>query len=105
MNTSMSDNDNTSAGPRSRTVWSWTPAIVFGTAVIALAIHATVYAPAMWRTAELLKAEQIDQENRTFCEKFGMPHGSERFAACQASLGEIRQWHADRLAAEAAGIF
>ena len=79
--------------------------VVLGAAVLALAIYAIVYAPAMWRQVEQLKAEQIDHENRAVCAKFGMPHGSEAFAMCAGSLLEIRRRHADRLAGEAAGIF
>ena len=85
-------------------VWSWTPLGIAGAVVIAFAVHAIVYGPAMHEKAEQLRTEQIDQENTMLCEKLGMALGSERFATCAGSLSEVRQRHAKRLAAEAAGI-
>jgi hypothetical protein len=78
--------------------------IAFVAAVSAFAVWAIVFAPTMWRAAERLKAEQVDQENRIVCEKFRMPPGSESFAACVTYLTEVRRRHGDRIAAEAAGI-
>jgi hypothetical protein len=78
--------------------------IAFAAAVSAFAVWAIVFAPSMWRAAERLKAEQVDQENGIFCEKFQMPPGSEHFAACVTYLTEVRRRHGDRIAAEAAGI-
>jgi hypothetical protein len=85
-------------------MWSWVPLAVLGATVIAAAGVAVLYGPAMRERAARLKAEQIDQENRTLCEKLGMPHGSERFGACAGVLLEARRLHEDRLAIEAAGI-
>jgi hypothetical protein len=83
---------------------SWMPGFALGVAATGLAIYAIIEAPAMWRTAERLKAEQIQQEDRAHCEKFRMLPASEDFVACVADLKEIRRLHRDRSLAEAAGM-
>jgi hypothetical protein len=100
---SMSDGKATAATPRARSLHAW-PVIALAAAVAAFAVHAVVYAPSMWRAAERLKAEQIAQEDRMFCEKFRMPPDSDSFAACAGYLREIRRLHGERIAAESAGI-
>jgi len=85
-------------------LWSRAPAIAFGAALSALVIHALIYAPTMWRTAERLKAEQIADENAMFCEKFRMPPDSDAFATCVGYLLEIRRLNAERINAETVGI-
>jgi hypothetical protein len=102
MNADMSRGGNETIGPPHRSLWS---IIAFGSAVAAFAVWAIVFAPDMWRAAERLKAEQINHEDKTLCEKFQMPPGSERFARCVAELTGVRQRHGDRIAAEAAGMF
>ena len=47
--------------------------------VIAFAVLAIVYGPAMHERAEQLRTEQIDQENKMLCEQLGMSLGSEKF--------------------------
>jgi hypothetical protein len=95
------DSQTQTAGANWGRLWR---SIAFLAAVTAFAIWAIVFAPTMWRAAERLKAEQVDQEDRIFCEKFRMPPGSESFAACVTYLTEVRRRHGDRIAAEAAGI-
>lgn len=102
MNADMSDSENATANLRS--LWFRAPIIVFGAAVSAFAIYAIVSAPAMWRAAERVNAEQLRQEDRMFCEKFRMPPDSEGFETCVGYLKEIRKRHGDRLTAEAAGM-
>jgi hypothetical protein len=80
------------------------PLVALGTTVITVVCHALLYGPEMRARAEQLKAEQIDQENRALCEKLGMPHGSDRLAACAGILSEVRRLHEERLAIETAGI-
>jgi hypothetical protein len=80
------------------------PAIALATAICAFAIYAVVEAPATWRAAQRFKAEQIQQEDQMFCERFRMPPSSEGFATCVVYLTDIKRRHGDRLAAEAAGI-
>jgi len=70
----------------------------------ALAILLIAHAPTMRAAAERLKAEQTDEENRMFCQKFHMASDTESFATCVGYLTEIRRRHGERLAAEAAGI-
>ena len=55
MNTDISESGN--AAPRP--LQSWVPLFALGAAVNAFAIYAIVQAPAAWRGAERLKAEQI----------------------------------------------
>jgi hypothetical protein len=100
MNTDISESGN--AAPRP--LQPWVALFALGAAVSAFAIYAIVQAPAAWRTAERLRAEQIQEEDRTYCEKFRMPPGSETFATCVADLMEIRRRHGQRVAAEAAGL-
>jgi hypothetical protein len=100
MNTDISESGN--AAPRP--LQSWVPHFALGGVVSAFAIYAIFQAPATLRAAERFKAEQIQVEDRTYCEKFGMSPGSERFATCAADLMEIRRRHGDSLAAEAVGL-
>jgi hypothetical protein len=86
-----------------RNIATWAPAIVFGGILSVFAVHATLYAPTMWAAAERLKAEQIAQEDKLFCERFRMDQTAESFATCSGYLSEMRRRHADRLNAEAAG--
>jgi hypothetical protein len=100
MNANISRNENSTW----RLLQSWVPGTALGLAVSALAVCAAIEAPTMRRTAERIKAEQVQQENQEYCEKFRMPPGSENFAACVADLAEIRRRHRERSLAEAAGI-
>jgi hypothetical protein len=104
MKTDTSSGDNATARPRSQSLPSRVPAIVFATAVGACAIYAAANGPTLWSTAARLRTEQLQQEDKMFCERFRMPPGSESFAACVVHLTEIRTRHGNRLAAEAAGV-
>jgi hypothetical protein len=77
---------------------------VFALAVSACAVYAAANGPILWSTAQQLKIEQLQLEDRIFCEKFKMPPGSEGFQTCVVHLSEVRRLHGDRVAAEAAGI-
>jgi hypothetical protein len=101
---SMNANISESKFAPPRRLHSRLPAAVIGIAVSALAVYAIVQAPATLRAAERFKLEQIRQEDRTYCENFRMPPGSESFTTCVDKLREIRARHRDRLAAEAAGL-
>jgi hypothetical protein len=48
--------------------------------------------------------QAIADEDRVFCEKFGMPAGTPQFVACGQELGIIRQKQADRDRAAAQGL-
>jgi hypothetical protein len=80
------------------------PSFALGIAVCSVAIYAAIDAPAMWATAERVKAEQIEQEDREYCDKFRMPFGSENFAACAADLAEVRRRERDRTTALEMGL-
>ena len=103
MNTSSSE--TAAVAPGSKSLPSRIPSILFALAVSAGAIYAAANGPALWATAQQLKAEQIRQEDRTFCTQFRMPPGSESFPTCVAHLAEIRRLHESRVEAEAAGVF
>ena len=77
---------------------------MFALAVSALAVYAAANGPTLWSAAQRLKAEELQQEDRMFCEKFNMPPGSESFATCVIYLSEVRRLHGGRVAAEAAGV-
>jgi hypothetical protein len=85
-------------------VRSLVPLVIIAAIVSALALHAVLYGPAIQERAEQLQAEQIDQQNRTLCEKLGIAHGSERFTACADVLSEARRQEVKRFAKEVAGI-
>jgi hypothetical protein len=89
-------------GPNSITSWLLFAAI--GVVVSGIALHSVLYGPAMRETAERLRTEQTARENRALCEKLGMVHGSEQFAACTDVLWEARQLEAKQLASDIAGI-
>jgi hypothetical protein len=53
------------------------------------------------------KAEQgriVDEENRRFCGKLGMPYGAAGLSECDGYLEQVRKLHADRSAREFAGL-
>jgi hypothetical protein len=101
MNADISGHENAGRRP----LRSWLLVVALGAGASVFAIYAIVAAPATRRTAERIMSEQIQQEDRSYCDKFRMPPGSEAFAACAADLTEIRRRQRDRSAAEAAGMF
>ena len=100
MKTAISSSPNSADPPRSQSLTSRIPGIVFALGVSACAVFAAANGPALWSGAE-----QVQQENKLFCERFRMPPGGESFATCVGLLSEIRKLQGDRLAAEAAGVF
>jgi hypothetical protein len=54
--------------------------------------------------AEAEQARAAEVENRRFCGKLGMPHGTAKFSECAGNLEEVRKHHRDRLAEELAGL-
>jgi hypothetical protein len=104
MKTDISSSDNAAARPSSKSIYSRTPSVVFALAVSSCAVYAAANGPILWSTAQHIKTEQLQQEDRIFCEKFNMPPGSESFRTCVVYLSEVRRLHGDRVAAEAAGV-
>jgi hypothetical protein len=104
MKTDNSSSDTAAARPGSKSISSRTPSVVFALAVSACAIYAAANGPILYSTAQHLRTEQLQQENKAFCEKFNMPPGSEGFQTCVVYLSEVRRLHGDRVAAAAAGM-
>jgi hypothetical protein len=85
-------------------VGRWVLCLVIGGIVSALALHAVLFGPAMRKEAARLRAEEIDREDRVLCQKLGMPHGTDGFAACAKVLSQARQNEATRVANDTVGI-
>ena len=81
----------------------WVPRVVLGLAGT-VAIYAVIAGPEMMRNAELIRTEQIAQEDREHCTKLKMPPGTDSFAACADGLAEIRRRQHERALAYAAGV-
>ena len=73
--------------------------------LVAWGLHAVFIAgPAMRAAAHEYVERTIADEDRQFCEKFGMRSGSDAFTACGKELSIVRQKQADRDSAAAQGI-
>ena len=53
---------------------------------------------------ERADASEIDEENRVFCVRLGLPSQSDAYGKCTLGLSEVRRHHEERLNARAAGI-
>jgi hypothetical protein len=80
-------------------------AAAYVTAIAAVIGYLIVNGPAMRAAAERQEAQQIDLEDRTYCQKLGMNYGTDLFATCATTLAEIRRLHGVRLNEQARGIF
>jgi hypothetical protein len=73
--------------------------------LVVCGLHAVfIAAPAMRAAAHEYVERAIADEDRQFCERFGMRAGSDAFAECGRELSIIRQKQADRDSAAAQGI-
>jgi hypothetical protein len=63
-----------------------------------------VNGPQMRAAAEAQRARVVEQENKTFCSKFGIGLETPRYAECAADLMEIRRLHEQRVTSDVAGI-
>jgi hypothetical protein len=73
--------------------------------LVAWGLHAVFIAgPAMRAAAHENVERTIADEDRQFCEKFGMRSGSDAFTACGKELSVVRQKQADRDSAAAQGV-
>ncbi len=78
---------------------------LFFAVLVAGGLHALfISGPAMRATAHEYLERAIADENRQFCETFGMRSGSAAFTACSKELAIIRQKQVDRDNAAAQGI-
>ena len=60
--------------------------------------------PRLHAEAQNQTAMQIEAENRSICQRLGMPSGSDRYSACAGELNGVRQRHEDRVAGRSAGF-
>ena len=89
---------NTAGG--SRVVYS-----LFVAVMVAFGLYAVfISGPALRAMAQEQLDRTIAEENRAFCEKFGMGTTTSKFVLCSQELATIRQKQADRDSAAAAGI-
>jgi hypothetical protein len=100
MNARTSANSHADA----RSARCWALIIIVAVVVGASALRAILHGSAIRERAEQLKAALIAEEDRALCERLGMPHDSDRFAACAGALSETRQREAERIATASAGI-
>lgn len=62
-----------------------------------LTIETVMNGPGVWAEIEQRNAAETEQEDRTFCSKFGMAPGTEAFAACARELVHVRRQEAARV--------
>ncbi|OSI79113.1 hypothetical protein BSZ21_01675 [Bradyrhizobium canariense] len=74
-------------------------------AMVACGLYAAFIAtPEMRAAAQQQLVEALTDENRSFCERFGMRVGSNEFVACNEGLAIVRQKQAARDSAAANGF-
>ncbi|MCK1570017.1 hypothetical protein IVB08_40055 [Bradyrhizobium sp. 173] len=74
-------------------------------AMVACGLYeAFIAVPGMRAAAQQQLVQALTDENRSFCEKFGMRLGSSEFVACSEGLAIVRQKQADRDSASANGF-
>ena len=78
---------------------------LFTAVMVACGLYAgLISAPAIRATAQKQLEQTIADENRAFCEKFGMRLGTSEFVECGEQLAIVRQKQIDRDSAAAQGI-
>ena len=75
-----------------------------GLALIFLFAGTYSYGRLAQAAAERADASEIEEENRAFCVKLGLPPQSDAYGQCTLGLGEVRRHHEERLNAKAVGI-
>jgi hypothetical protein len=89
-------------------VRGWRPAhwlaLVIAVLGVGLLYAAFISAQKMLAIAEDQRRQTVADEDRAFCDKFGMRAGTPEFVACRQELGIIRQKQADRDRAAAQGF-
>jgi hypothetical protein len=74
-------------------IYDWGNRAVWAVAALSalLFFYAVIYAfPNARLTAQQQERDAIEQENRTFCEKHGMPFGTREHTLCAEDLMDIR---------------
>ena len=78
---------------------------LFAAILVAFGLHAVFIAgPVMRAAAHEAVVRAIADEDRQFCETFGMGSGTDAFTACSRELSVIRQRQVERDNAAAEGI-
>jgi phosphotransferase system glucose/maltose/N-acetylglucosamine-specific IIC component len=73
--------------------------------LVAFGLHAVFIAgPVMRAAAHEQVVRAVADEDRQFCERFGMRSGTDAFVACSGELSIVRQRQVDRDNAAAQGI-
>jgi hypothetical protein len=90
------------AASQTARVAPWLVAYVVGLAVVCTVL--IVNGTQLRAVAEAQKAQEINQENRAFCGKFGMGPDRSGYAECAANLMEVRERHERRIASELVGL-
>jgi hypothetical protein len=86
---------------------SWRPSAVpaaAGVALLCLFAASYSYGRVAQAAAERADASEIEEENRAFCVRLGLPSQSDAYGQCTLGLGEVRRHHEERLLVRAAGI-
>ena len=87
---------------------AWTGGVLISAFLIAVAFAAAgalfVFGPQMRTAQEAERAMAIEEENRSFCAKFGMGAETARYGECSAALNEIRTLQEQRTQRETSGI-
>lgn len=104
-NVSVGNIGHTSGDLAARKSLGWAAGVAYVGTLAAVVIYLIINGPAIRAAIETSKAEQIDQENTVFCQKFGMARGSDAFAACASYLEDIRQRHERRVTRDLVGFF
>jgi hypothetical protein len=79
-------------------------ALVIAVLGVGVLYAAFIYGQKMLAIAEDQRWQAVADEDRAFCNKFGMRAGTPEFVACGQELGIIRQKQADRDRADAQGL-
>jgi hypothetical protein len=80
---------------------AWVAAGVFGLGTLYLLLNITINGPKLRAAADAALAQEIDQENDAFCQKYGMLPRTEAYQNCKLDLIDIRRRESERWAADA----
>lgn len=80
---------------------AWLVGILFGVVVLYSLVTVTINASAVRAASDAIVAQEIDQENDAFCQKYGMAPRSDTYQSCKLDLIEIRHKQSERWAKEA----
>lgn len=74
--------------------------VIAAAAGLSLFAYVLTAVPGARREADRLRAQEIDRENRDFCQALGIGPATERFQSCVRDLMQIRQHQRERWARE-----